>query len=476
MSTRSPARSPDKYRYPGRSFKTAPNYGAIPATTTPRSSTQKSPRPSQAKGAMSEQSQDDPMSPQSENDDQDDQDDAPLYTSERYLEIPTLTTVVDRYKVNRRGYMGLITFTLFAALYFVVIYLQRQNFRIGTENRALRAPVFLKKPHTVITTRSGFWKFLSTVIVPYVTVGNYWDCDVEATNTNMFNHTESFQGYNVMQYSAMIGGIAIIQTRSKSKPCDSNMFLPPPGAQQHCYSEDLTTTHSFKISAHVDGDMKTMTIPYDKQSQGYVVLLPSNHNTKDMSTLLQYYQDAKLVDQYTRTVEVRIPVYNANIDVIGTLSCSVEIDLAGHMHVDLVASSIPYHLYPKDYKQIVALQIVLLLWVSMMVKNLVRAYLRTHPLPDIIKDFKINGADDGPMPAHSSGRTYVLVPGILYSTIALQVVIWIYLNYQYTLMQQLTSYDPHLALSFFKSSSVQFNTMERVYTCLLYTSPSPRDS
>jgi len=256
---------------------------------------------------------------------EDEDEDKPLYESERFLDVNGVTTVVDKFKVNRRGYKGLITFVIFATLYFTVIHMQRNNLHTGMENRALRMPLYLKKPNTKVTGRSGFWTFLTGTILPYATQGNRWETKVEATSDKMRKMltkegAEQFivdspihmAGYNAMQFSSIIGGITILQTRSKTKVCPVNMFQPPIESGQLCYQEEEDGEAEFHISGVAtdpgSGVSKTlkMKIPYDEASDAYITMLPAAASPDELTALVTYLQDAQLVDDLTRSIEVRM--------------------------------------------------------------------------------------------------------------------------------------------------------------------------
>merc|ERR1711865_959274 len=109
-----------------------------------------------------------------------------------------------------------------------------------------------------------------------------------------------------MQYSSIIGGIAILTTRSETKTCPVNMFSPPVEAGQKCYDEEESSTEHFQITGKAtdpaSGVTKelTMTIPYDEGSDAYVTMLPATASEAELSALLAYFQEASLIVDQTR--------------------------------------------------------------------------------------------------------------------------------------------------------------------------------
>ena len=52
-------------------------------------------------------------------------------------------------------------------------------------------------------------------------------------------------------------------------------------------------------------------------SDAYITMLPAAASPDELTALVSYLQDAQLVDDLTRSIEVRMAVYNGNTDVIG---------------------------------------------------------------------------------------------------------------------------------------------------------------
>jgi len=62
-------------------------------------------------------------------------DEVDLFTAQRYLDIKAVTAVVDKFKINRKGYKGIVVYSIFVSLLFVVMFQQRDNANIGIEER-----------------------------------------------------------------------------------------------------------------------------------------------------------------------------------------------------------------------------------------------------------------------------------------------------------------------------------------------------
>jgi len=293
---------------------------------------------------------------------------------------------------------------------------------------------------------------------------------VDPSPTNGFKQSVEMGGSRAQLYSEIIGGIAIAQTRSRSKPCShANFFFPPPHTGIKCYSHLLTDEDDFEVTGTItDKDGKhqklSMRVPFDQASQSYVTVIPTSASMSEVTDLLTYLESANLVDPATRSIEVRVPVYNGNTDVIGILSWTLEIDLAGHLAPRLIAAGVPYTLYVREkdaWKQQLGLQIALLLWVCYMIRGLWTAYLRTWPLPDFLAKRYPDSKSWPPgfMPATPAGRTHVIVPAIMFSSILILALLWGTLSYEYFLMQQTTQFEPRRAVNFF---GVQGHSLEEI--------------
>jgi len=400
-------------------------------------------------------------------------DEVDLFTAQRYLDIKAVTAVVDKFKINRKGYKGIVVYSIFVSLLFVVMFQQRDNANIGIEDRALRLPLQLLKPQTKVTTVTEFWAFFKGTIVPTLMQDNSWTATVDPSPTNAFKNKVEMGGSRAQLYSDIIGGIAISQTRSQLKPCShTSFFFPPPHTGIHCYSHqltDITTDPDLDFTGTVtgqDGKEKSlsMKIPYDEASQTYVTVIPTSASLTEVSDLISYFESGNLIGPATRSIEIRVPVYNGNTDVIGILSWKIDIDLAGHLAPRLVAAGVPYTLYDThddSWKMQLGLQLALLLWVFVMVRALWTAYLRTWPLPDFLAKRYPDSKSWPPgfMPATLAGRTHVIVPAILYGSILILAVLWSMLTYQYYTMHQETKFTPKRAVAFF---GVQGHSVEEI--------------
>eukprot|EP00658_Telonema_sp_P-2_P071818 TRINITY_DN61023_c0_g1_i1.p1 TRINITY_DN61023_c0_g1~~TRINITY_DN61023_c0_g1_i1.p1 ORF type:complete len:512 (-),score=110.84 TRINITY_DN61023_c0_g1_i1:168-1703(-) len=394
-----------------------------------------------------------------EMDSDDDGEPAEPYTKHRYLDVAAVKAVCDAFKKNKRGYLGILNFTLFCALYFAVIYGQRNNATVGLENRALRTPTQLLKPRVKVSTVPEFWQFLENQIVPWLVADESWETEVVPNAVNQFNHSELLRGTNAQQYSQIIGGIALVQTRAATVGCPAGTILWPSAPAIKCYSEDRTN-RPFAVTGVVPQGLgggsavATMQVPYDIASEAYYALLPSSATPDQLTGLVRFLREARFVDAATRSIEVRVPVFNPNTNIIGTLTFAVEIDLGGHLSTDLTAAAIPYYLYNRENWRFQAMaQILLLYWVCFMVRGLWSGYLSTWALPAWLDkrypDAKRNSSYVSVMPVNPAGQTLVAVPATLFLTVGGGVGCWVMLILGYINLHAQTQYQPEEAIKLF---------------------------
>eukprot|EP00658_Telonema_sp_P-2_P016716 TRINITY_DN16481_c0_g1_i2.p1 TRINITY_DN16481_c0_g1~~TRINITY_DN16481_c0_g1_i2.p1 ORF type:complete len:457 (-),score=91.36 TRINITY_DN16481_c0_g1_i2:120-1490(-) len=391
--------------------------------------------------------------------DEDEDDAEDLFVRSRYLDVAAVKAVCDVFKKNKKGYLGILNFAVFVALYFSVIYGQRDNTTIGLENRALRMPIQQLKPNTKVTTVPEFWAYLNAQILPWLIAEETWEMEVAPNDINKFNHTELLRGGNAQQYSQIIGGIALIQTRGGPSACPSNtVFWPPDGTTSvSCYTEQRST-QKFAVTGPVTDSAGstsavTMEIPNDPTSGAYCSLLPSTATPDQLKGLVSYLENAQFVDAATRSIEVRVPVFNGNTNTIGIFSWSLEIDLAGHISHGLTAAAVPYYLYDRgNWHFEVFRQLLLLYWVSFMIRGLWNGYLSTWTLPAWLEKRYPNAkknAATSVMPANPAGQTYISIPATMFTTILICVVSWVVIMMKYLELHKTTEYDPHKTLKLF---------------------------
>lgn len=404
-----------------------------------------------------------------------DEEEEDLFVQGRYLDLNACSAVTRGFKKNYKGYMGILNFSLFCCLYFSVLYTARNNTYLGLENRALRLPLQLLKPQNKVTTIPEFWGFFAGTVVPWLLDENVWEATVPPTAQHdprplweHFNHSFETRGANAQQYSTIIGGIALLQTRSLRKKCPTNTNLWPPAGTKsvHCYSEEPDRV-PFRVEGELLDEHSNLTsvsieVRFLAEAGAYMTVLPVSATKEQLTAMIKFLADGGWVDQSVRSIRMMVPMYNPNTDTIGILSWGHEIDLAGHLHPDLTTVSIPYHLYGPDSTWFIVRQLVLLGWVMLMVKGLWVGYITTHPLPAWLQA-RYPAAKSTPgrgvMPADPVGRTLLLIPAVMFLSILCGVVLWVGLVMQFREMNAKTRFDARSAISLFEAGPSSIVTM-----------------